>query len=417
MSVLPLLHRALRYAAGMAILSLAVAGCSTWQAPASADDAPLRERAVSETRQGVRVSAAVLGTEDSKRMFGADINKTNVQPVWFEVHNGTSQPLWLLRSGTDPDYFSPLEVAWSLHGTFSGATNARIDDYFNKLGFKNPIPPGTTHEGILFTNPDRITKLVNVDLFGTRTLIPFSLFVRVPDDISDAGFARYIFQYPDSAVTDYKDLASLRAALERLPCCATDALGSAQGDPLNVLIVGELGDIGAAAVRRSYRRDSREGDTGQRVFGRAPDAVLRKQAQGGAPSTWVRVWLAPIRFQGQPVYLAQAGRPVGGRFAPAGTAKIVLHEDVDEARNLLIQDMMYSGGLDKLGFVNGVGPAPQAQPRTTLDGARYFTDGLRAVLFFAQRPLSLSEVEILDWVPYLEGREGASPKEGGNARK
>ncbi|WP_441629573.1 LssY C-terminal domain-containing protein [Cupriavidus sp. 2MCAB6] len=417
MSVLPLLHPALRYAAGMAILSLAVAGCATWQAPASADDAPLRERAVSETKQGVRVSAAVLGTEDSKRMFGADINKSNVQPVWFEVHNGTSHPLWLLRSGTDPDYFSPLEVAWSLHGTFSGATNARIDDYFNKLGFKNPILPGTTHEGILFTNPDRITKLVNVDLFGTRTLIPFSLFVRVPDDISDAGFARYIFQYPDSAVTDYKDLASLRAALERLPCCATDAGGAAQGDPLNVLIVGELGDIGAAGVRRNYRRDLREGDTEQRVFGRAPDAVLRKQAQGGAPATWIRVWLAPVRFQGQPVYLAQAGRPVGGRFAPAKTAKIVLHGDVDEARNLLIQDMMYSGGLDKLGFVNGVGPAPQAQPRATLDGARYFTDGLRAVLFFAPRPLSLSDVEILDWVPYLEGRGAASREESGNARK
>ncbi|MGO4810844.1 LssY C-terminal domain-containing protein [Cupriavidus sp. 2MCAB6] len=372
---------------------------------------------MSETKQGVRVSAAVLGTEDSKRMFGADINKSNVQPVWFEVHNGTSHPLWLLRSGTDPDYFSPLEVAWSLHGTFSGATNARIDDYFNKLGFKNPILPGTTHEGILFTNPDRITKLVNVDLFGTRTLIPFSLFVRVPDDISDAGFARYIFQYPDSAVTDYKDLASLRAALERLPCCATDAGGAAQGDPLNVLIVGELGDIGAAGVRRNYRRDLREGDTEQRVFGRAPDAVLRKQAQGGAPATWIRVWLAPVRFQGQPVYLAQAGRPVGGRFAPAKTAKIVLHGDVDEARNLLIQDMMYSGGLDKLGFVNGVGPAPQAQPRATLDGARYFTDGLRAVLFFAPRPLSLSDVEILDWVPYLEGRGAASREESGNARK
>ncbi|MGT2494249.1 hypothetical protein ACU4GD_36715 [Cupriavidus basilensis] len=73
-------------------------------------------------------------------------------------------------------------------------------------------------------------------------------------------------------------------------------------------MVGELGDIGAAAVRRSYRRDSREGDTGQRVFGRAPDAVLRKQAQGGAPSTWVRVWLAPIRFQGQS-RSRRAGRP------------------------------------------------------------------------------------------------------------
>jgi hypothetical protein len=31
--------------------------------------------------------------------------------------------------------------------------------------------------GILFTNPEHLTKLLNLDLFGRRTLIPFTLFV------------------------------------------------------------------------------------------------------------------------------------------------------------------------------------------------------------------------------------------------
>ena len=31
----------------------------------------------------------------------------------------------------------------------------------------------------------------------------------------------------------------LRATLEQLPCCAANASGSAEGDPLNVVIVGE----------------------------------------------------------------------------------------------------------------------------------------------------------------------------------
>jgi hypothetical protein len=128
--------------------------------------------------------------------------------------------------------------------------------------------------------------------------------------------------------------------------------------------------------------------------------VLRKQAQAGAPSTWMRGWLAPIRFEGRSVYLVQVGRPVGGRFAPR--TGIVLHGDVDEARNLLIQDMMDSAGLEKLGFATGVGEAPEARPRSTLGGARYHTDGLRAVLFLATRPLSLADVELLPWVPYLE---------------
>ncbi|MGT2494248.1 hypothetical protein ACU4GD_36710 [Cupriavidus basilensis] len=84
---------------------------------------PRYASAVSETRQGVRVSAAVLGTEDSKRMFGADINKTNVQPVWFEVHNGTSRSRYgCCARERIRITFRRFEVAWSLHGTFSGAT-------------------------------------------------------------------------------------------------------------------------------------------------------------------------------------------------------------------------------------------------------------------------------------------------------
>jgi LssY C-terminus len=417
MSRLSSLQRALKNAACGTVLLLAFAGCTTWSAPTSINDAPLRERAVSATRQDVRVSAAVLGSDDSRRMLGADINRTNVQPIWIEVQNGTSQPLWLLQSGTDPDYFSPLEVAWSLHSLIGGATNASIDNYFNAVGFKNPIPPGGTRAGFLFTNPDRDPKLVNIDLFGARTLIPFTLFVRVPDDIPDPRFALTLFQYPDSAVTNCHDLACLRAALERMPCCASDQHATTSADPLNVIVVGRLEDIGAAMVRRSYHRDLRDSDLAQWVFGRKPDVVLRKEAQTGAPATSIRAWLAPIRFDDQSVYVAQVGRPVGGRFARRGAGDDELYEDVDETRNFFVQDMMYSGGLEKLGFVNGVGPVSQAHPRATLNGAHYFTDGLRAVMFFATRPLSFSTVEMLDWVPYLERREPAAREENGDAGK
>jgi len=170
-------------------------------------------------------------------------------------------------------------------------------------------------------------------------------------------------------------------------------------------------------VRRNYRRDLRESDAVQRVFGREADAVGRKQAQGGAPATWIRGWLTPIRFQGQPVYIAQVGRPVGGRFVPRSDAHLILQGNVDEARNFLIQDLMYSGGLDKLGFVYGVGEATTRQPRTTLDNATYYTDGLRAVMFFATRPLSFSDVQLIDWVPFIEQREAIRRGETGDAPK
>jgi len=78
----------------------------------------------------------------------------------------------------------------------------------------------------------------------------------------------------------------------------------------------------------------------------------------------------------------------------------------------VIQDMMYSGGLARLGFATGVGPASPTQPRMTLGDARYHTDGLRAALFLATRPLSLSDVELLDWAPYLEAPDPPARNEG-----
>lgn len=46
-----------------------------------------------------------------------------------------------------------------------------------------------------------------------------------------------------------------------------------------------------------------------------------------------------------------------------------------------------------------MGPVIRQQERSSLNGARYFTDGLRAVMFFVTRPLSIADLEILDWVP------------------
>jgi len=373
-----------------ALLGLSLAGCASWQAPAQFDDAGLRARAVTALREDVQVAAAVLSAEDSRRMFGADVNASGVQPVWIEVRNGTREPLWLLSPGTDPDYFSPLEVAWSMHKLLAADTNARIDDHFHRLAFRSPVLAGETRKGVLFINPERRTRLLNIDLFQKERLIPFTLFLSVPDDAAAAPSGAAAASAP--AASEIADPAALRAALERLPCCAVAA---GEATPLNAIFVGDLADIGAALVRRSYRRDPRTGDAAHQVFGHGPDVVLRKQAQAGAPATQLRLWLAPLRFEGRAVYLVQVSRPVGGRFAPRGASDGILHEDMDEARNLLVQDMMYSGGLAKLAFANGAGPqAPAA-------GARYATDGLRAVLFLATRPLSLADVEFLDWAPFL----------------
>jgi hypothetical protein len=129
------------------------------------------------------------------------------------------------------------------------------------------------------------------------------------------------------------------------------------------------------------------------------------------PANWLRVWVAPFRFRGQPVFLAQAGRPVGGRFAADRNGDPRLHPNVDEARDILLQDMLYSGGLGQLGFTRGVGAATRDKPRDSLDGTRYFTDGLRTVMFFVTRPRAVSSVEILDWVSYGQRHDSITPAE------
>jgi hypothetical protein len=331
-----------------------------------------------------------------------------VQPVWIEIENRTPRTLWLLRSGADPDYFSPLEVAWAMHRPLSGNANARIDEHLARLAFPNPIAPGKTNSGVVFIHPQPVTVLLNLDLFGEATLLPFTLFLR-------HASSPPLFAYAETEVVEYRDLATLRSALERLPCCATDADGKRPGDPLNVVFIGHLADIGAACVRRHYRLDVRDFDRTQHVFGRAPDIVGRKQSEAGATATWIRAWITPMRFDGKPVYVAQVGRPVGGRFAANDAAEAVLQADVDEARNGLVQDLMYSGGLERLGFVTGVGDVPVSSPKQVINDASYHTDGLRAVLFFATRPLSLSDVAFLDWEPFLERREGAVEEQGSDA--
>jgi hypothetical protein len=400
----------------MFVLSMfyfALMGCATWQAPPEFDVSALRARAVTNEVKGIRLSAAVLSTEDSKQMFGANINKTEVQPIWIEVDNSTTQTLWLLRPGTDPDIFSPLEVAWSFHTAFSSETNARLDDHFDALSFQNPIAPNSKRSGIIFTNPHQEIRLLNVDLLGQGQIFPFTLFPLIPDDSQGEHARAIVKRFTETKADDYQDTASFRAMLEQLPCCATSVDGAKSGDPVNVILVGEFEDISAALVRRGFRVKILDFDDAQYLYGQPPDAVVRKTGQGGVAATWLRIWIAPLRYQGNAVFLVQAGRPVGGRFIVTEDENKdpILHPNVDEARNLFIQDMMYSGGLGKLAFVTGVGVAERDKPRASFDGASYYTDGLRTVMFFVTRPRSMSEVEILDWHPILKLREADSAKE------
>jgi hypothetical protein len=87
--------------------------------------------------------------------------------------------------------------------------------------------------------------------------------------------------------------------------------------------------------------------------------------------------------------------PRGGRFAasngPSPTSPSGVDPDVDEARNGLVQDLIYSQSLAKIGFVKAF------RNRAMPVDSSYRTDGLRAVLLFTDEPVSLQEIDFFDW--------------------
>ncbi|MFC1825651.1 hypothetical protein ACFL9T_23310, partial [Thermodesulfobacteriota bacterium] len=47
--------------------------------------------------------------------------------------------------------------------------------------------------------------------------------------------------------------------------------------------------------------------------------------------------------------------------------------------------------------VKGVGAAPINAPRGNLTGDPYFTDGLRVMMWVSSQPVSLEDVEFVEW--------------------
>jgi len=102
----------------------------------------------------VKVTVAVLSAEESRQLFGVNLAGQGIQPVWVRVQNADTITYWLMSTGLDPDYFSPLESAYAFHGTISSSLNVKIDDQFRVMSFRNTIASGASVSGFIFTNLD-----------------------------------------------------------------------------------------------------------------------------------------------------------------------------------------------------------------------------------------------------------------------
>ena len=161
------------------IVSWLLTACTpAWQQPVSAEDIDYVSEIKTLSKSGVTVTVAVPSAEEVKQLFGTDLYKSRVQPVWMKVVNQTGGDLTLMRSAVDDAYISPAEAAYLRH---SGSKNTKreMDIFFQESEFENPIQSGDTVDGYVFTNLDEGYKNVNVDLLGDDLLINFAFTLKI----------------------------------------------------------------------------------------------------------------------------------------------------------------------------------------------------------------------------------------------
>jgi hypothetical protein len=335
------------------------------------------------------------------------------------VENHSDRTYYLISAATDPNYFSPNEAAFAVHGGLSPPEKTKMESYFRSMSFRNPILPHTAVSGFIFTNLDEGEKVVQIDLIASKQIKIFTFFVQIPGIRVDYQMVDFDSLYSEEEIVDL-DEDGLRTALENLPCCTTNEEGAQFGDPVNLVIIGEFLDVAATFSRRGWLPAEETYSTaiwktiksflfGKRyryspvsslyLYGRHQDLARQKPRRSIHERNHLRLWYSPMRFEGKPVFVGQVSRDIGVRFT-AKTWPPVTHKidpDIDEARHAIIEDLLFSQTLAKVGFVKGVGRATPYRPRQNLTGDPYFTDGLRVVLILDKGPISMNQIDGLEW--------------------
>lgn len=444
------------FAISAALVLQLLAGCAATFAPQRLET-PGELRAVqSKDVADVTVSVSMLTDEQSRRHFGADLAKRNLQALWIRVSNGSDRGLWFIRTILDRDYYSADEAAQLLHPDVSRSAREALRQHLRDESMRVLILPRTISEGFVYLPRIEGGRYVDVRLqadayeeTAARQAAP-----RLPGDSSQARELRFEFgiALPDGDF-DYErldtrrvysgqalqDLAAneLRSTLERLPCCAGDADGRAEGDPLNVVLVGDrdllLGALGRSGwsfthriTAQSVRREigaALAGDpyavapvSSLYLFDRKQDVALQRARRSISQRNHMRLWLAPYTHEGRSVWIGQVSRDIGIKATPKSPTLTthVIDPEVDTTREYLLHSLIAEGFVDRFGFVKGSASAAPSEPRLNLTGDPYFSDGMRLVVILAADPVPPDEIRSLLWErsapPVAEGQGEAAKR-------
>ena len=379
------------------------------------------------------VEAAVLDAKESDTFFGVPLARRGIQPVWLRITNNGQTPYRLRLASLDPNYFPPLEAAFVNHFRIgrrlvafgflallylpmlilllfkvfgARSANRRMDAYFQEHGIGwGLIGPGHKLEGFAFTGLDEGTKQFSVRLTGSAAVKDFSFAIFVPGMKVDHGNKELDERATTMQSIDC-DLAELRRQLEAMPRSTTNKKRSAEGDPLNLVAIGSFDTILNGFGARWDETETISAESCWRTLkafslgsayryspvsslymdGRCQDFALQRARKTINERLHLRLWMTPLRFQGEPVWIGQISRDIGVRFTHK-TWNLTTHKidpNVDDSRDYLLDDLTESGRVSILGYSAGVQAASRTSPRRNLTGDTYFTDGLRAVVMFSK---------------------------------
>jgi hypothetical protein len=424
-------------------------------------------RAQTQEAPGAAVTVAVLDAAESERLFGVPLARRGLQPVYLHIENRSEVHLRLQLVSIDPNYFTPLEAAGVNHfsllkrlsafgilGWFflplmfliiliipfklitAYRANRRMDECFQSQAFRlRPIPPGGVTEGFVFTRLDAGTKIVHICLHATggsihsiteraaestganpaaptaepratiKPAVEFTFSIPVPGIAVDYLRRDFTALETPGSLVECDEVLSLAERLRAMPAVTTNEKGTGSGDPVNLVMIGELETlISAFAARwdetetitlatcwktvRSFLLGSQyrySPVSALYLFGRSQDMALQRSRHSINERLHLRLWLTPLRFHRQPVWVGQVSRDIGVRFTTR-TWNLTTHRidpDVDESRDYVVEDLLEAEHVDAAGYIDGVGTCDRKSPRRNLTGDSYFTDGKRAVILLS----------------------------------
>lgn len=373
------------------------------------------------TRSQVTVSVAALRDEESAASFGLAMAEHGLQPVWVKIENRSTSPYWFMPAFMDRDFYSAREAAYLFHSGSIGTSAAQIERQLTERQIKVHVAPGQTVSGFVYTNLTRGIKLINVELLGGRQVLRFDFAREQPSGGFDYQTLDAEKLYPPERRIKV-GLNALGAELQKLPCCTTNAKGSEQGDPLNLVMVGAEHDVLVALVRAGWDfTETINASSVSRMIsvftfggsyrnspvsalhfdGRPQDFAMQRARASISQRNHLRLWLTPLQVDGMPVWVGQISRDIGVKIttrSPTFTTHVI-DPDVDESRDYLLQDMLMTSNVARWGYAAGVGETSQDKPRANLADDPYFTDGRRLVLFVSQSPRAMQDAEFFQWHP------------------